>query len=224
MTETMTTLERKDARAQGLSRYFTGRPCREGHLDERLVSSGDCVTCKREKAKARYDADPEAVRQKVHNYKLVNREKVKACAKQSIAKNPQRRRDYMRDYNANRRAIDSAYNLTGRLRSRVRAALRLQGGEKAHRTMALVGCTIPEMMAHLEAQFLPGMSWENRSEWHVDHIRSCASFDLLDPDQQRECFHYTNIQPLWAVDNIRKGATNKLEDQPFKPGDFDESD
>jgi HNH endonuclease. len=52
------------------------------------------------------------------------------------------------------------------------------------------------------------MSWDNygRDGWHIDHIRPCASFDLTDPEQQRQCFHYTNLQPLWAADNIRKGA------------------
>lgn len=61
-------------------------------------------------------------------------------------------------------------------------------------------------MAHLEAQFAPGMTWENRGEWHVDHIRPLASFDLTDPEQLRTASHYTNLQPLWASDNLAKGA------------------
>ncbi len=73
-------------------------------------------------------------------------------------------------------------------------------------TAQLIGCSIPELMAHLEKQFLPDMTWENRSHWHIDHKRPCASFDLTDPQQQRICFHYTNLRPLWAVDNIRKSA------------------
>jgi hypothetical protein len=73
--------------------------------------------------------------------------------------------------------------------------------------MELLGCTRAEFLAHIEAQFQPGMTWENRSLWHIDHIRPCAGFDMLDPAQQRVCFHYTNLQPLWAADNIKKGAT-----------------
>jgi hypothetical protein len=79
---------------------------------------------------------------------------------------------------------------------------------KKIKTLELVGCTVPELRQHLEAQFTEGMTWDSygRHGWHVDHIRPCASFDLTDPEQQRQCFHYTNLQPLWAVDNIRKGA------------------
>ena len=63
-------------------------------------------------------------------------------------------------------------------------------------------------MDHLEKQFQPGMSWDNHGYdgWHVDHIRPCASFDLTDEEQVRKCFHYTNLQPLWAKDNLRKGS------------------
>jgi hypothetical protein len=67
-----------------------------------------------------------------------------------------------------------------------------------------MGCSIAYAYAYLEAQFAEGMSWENYGEWHIDHIRPCASFDLEDPVQQRECFHYTNLQPLWAKDNLSK--------------------
>ena len=61
-------------------------------------------------------------------------------------------------------------------------------------------------MEHIEKQFKPGMTWERYGEWHVDHIRPCASFDLTDPEQQTICFNYENLQPLWAIDNMKKGA------------------
>lgn len=93
-----------------------------------------------------------------------------------------------------------------RLRTRLHKVLRRAGCAKAASTMKLVGCTSRQLAAHLEAQFLPGMSWGNRSKWHVDHIIPCAHFDLTNPDQQKECFHYSNLRPIWAADNIRKGA------------------
>ncbi|HEX2900701.1 MAG TPA: hypothetical protein VHS96_13345, partial [Bacteroidia bacterium] len=66
------------------------------------------------------------------------------------------------------------------------------------------GCSIPELKRHLENLFQPGMTWENRGEWEIDHIRPCASFDLIDPEQQRCCFHYSNLQPLWRAQNRQK--------------------
>lgn len=93
-----------------------------------------------------------------------------------------------------------------RLATRVRMALK--GQDKATSTMLLVGCSIAQLKQHLEKQFQPGMSWDTCGEngWEIDHIRPCASFDLKDPEQQKACFHYTNLQPLWAIDNRRKGA------------------
>jgi hypothetical protein len=104
--------------------------------------------------------------------------------------------------------VDPAYRLAYSLRSLVGTALRKQAGDRAYKTHQLIGCTIPELMAHLESQFQEGMTWQNRGRngWHVDHIIPCAAFDLTDPEQQRQCFHYTNLQPLWEADNIRKGA------------------
>ena len=70
--------------------------------------------------------------------------------------------------------------------------------------MTMVGCSASELLIHIEAQFTNGMSWDNRSEWHVDHIKPVCSFDLTDPEQQGVCFHYTNLRPLWARDNLTR--------------------
>ena len=103
-------------------------------------------------------------------------------------------------------ATSTEYRLKHNLRTRVSAALRAQKAGKNWSLLDIVGCSTAELMAHLESQFLPGMTWDNWSVdgWHIDHIRPCASFDLTDEAQQRECFHYTNLQPLWAVDNLMK--------------------
>lgn len=77
---------------------------------------------------------------------------------------------------------------------------------KRKRTEEILGCTIREFRAYLEAQFLPGMSWENRSEWHVDHIVPISWATTL--EEAEKLNHYTNFQPLWAKDNIHKG--NKI--------------
>jgi hypothetical protein len=103
-----------------------------------------------------------------------------------------------------RREHDPGYDAMIRLRKRLSKVLA--GEKKSASCRKLVGCSPSELQAHLESRFAPGMSWENRHLWHIDHIRPCASFDLTDPDQQAQCFHYSNLQPLWALDNIRKGA------------------
>jgi hypothetical protein len=74
--------------------------------------------------------------------------------------------------------------------------------------MELVGCSIGELVAHIESTFLPWMSWENyaRDTWHIDHIKPCDRFDLSDPAQQRECFHWTNLRAYPAFDNMSEGA------------------
>lgn len=73
--------------------------------------------------------------------------------------------------------------------------------------MELIGCPMVWLEAHLESLFAPCMTWGNHGKvWHIDHIKPCAKFDLTDPEQQRICFHWTNLQPLFAADNIRKGA------------------
>jgi len=94
------------------------------------------------------------------------------------------------------------------LRSRINQALRTKAKKSAH-TIELVGTTIVHLKEHLENQFKPGMTWENHGfrGWHCDHIRPLASFDLIKPEEQKKAFHYTNLQPLWAKDNLRKSKS-----------------
>lgn len=66
--------------------------------------------------------------------------------------------------------------------------------------------SLADLMAHLEAQFQPGMTWENYGQWHVDHVKPCALFDFTDAQQFNQCWALSNLQPLWALDNLIKGA------------------
>ena len=91
---------------------------------------------------------------------------------------------------------------------RKRASRALKGIVKSNHTLEMIGCSALDLRDYLESKFQDGMSWENYGKygWHIDHIRPCASFDLSDPKQQEECFHYKNLQPLWAKDNLSKGS------------------
>lgn len=108
---------------------------------------------------------------------------------------------------------DPIRKLVLRIRVRVYRALRWSKTRvfKSNSTMGLVGITKDGLLKHIESQFLPGMNWENMGDWHLDHIKPCASFDLSDPEQQKLCFHYTNLQPLWASDNLSKGPKLSME-------------
>ena len=94
------------------------------------------------------------------------------------------------------------------MRLRIRMWFALKGITKGLSTIELLGCSIDELRQHLEGQFIDGMSWDNYGYygWHIDHVRPCALFDLTDMKQQKQCFHYTNLQPLWANDNLSKGC------------------
>jgi len=83
----------------------------------------------------------------------------------------------------------------------------LNGHRKSDTTKKLVGCSWEYLKEHLQSQFKDGMTWENYGlhGWHVDHIKPCNSFDFSNPEEQSRCFHYTNLQPLWAKDNLSKG-------------------
>jgi len=112
-------------------------------------------------------------------------------------------------YNKFRINTDINYRLKKRLRSRLSTALKRNSKSKS--TLKLLGCTIQKLKQHLENRFKKRMTWNNYGfyGWHIDHIRPCFSFDLSKAKEQRKCFHYTNLQPLWAKENYRKRKTDK---------------
>lgn len=103
---------------------------------------------------------------------------------------------------------DATYRLQRILRSRLTQALSDRQAFKWDTAFELLGCSVDDLIHHLESLWQPGMSWENygREGWHIDHIVPCAAFDLTRPEEQAKCFHYTNLQPLWAQENLAKGA------------------
>lgn len=97
------------------------------------------------------------------------------------------------------------YKLIHSIRVRVRQGLK--GQRKTLPCVELLGCDLQFLKTYLELKFDDNMTWGNygRSGWHIDHIKPCASFDLSNPEQQKICFHYTNLQPLWGIENMKKG-------------------
>ena len=188
-------ISRQQAKEQGLKHYFTGKPCKHGHVDIRQVSSESCMECLRQrslKKQREYLATEEGRAKERNRMRIVN-----ASGYYRTPEQRKRKAEYIRQ----RRQSDIQQWIKDRLRKRLWDCL---GNAVGKRSKELTGADIDVVKAHLERQFVDGMTWENRGAWHVDHIRPCASFDLTDPKQQRQCFHYTNLQPLWAEDNLAK--------------------
>lgn len=156
--------------------------------------------------KAWFWANPVENRQKataaVARWRERNRERFEAYQAEYKAQNP----TYLVDYARKRRKADPAFALVGKLRTLYRLALKNGNGSKAGSVTGLLGCSIAEFKVHLELMFQNGMTWENRGQWHIDHIVPCAAFDHADPAQVAKCWHFTNFQPLWATENLKKNS------------------
>ena len=137
-------------------------------------------------------------------YYLKNKEQIRHSKKQYVNKNKEKIKEYKKQYEKNRRKTDINYRILGCLRARLRIALK--NNSKFTNTKKLIGCNVEHLKKHLQSKFTKGMSWNNYGVygWHIDHIKPCILFDLSKTEQQQECFHYTNLQPLWAEDNLKK--------------------
>lgn len=102
-----------------------------------------------------------------------------------------------------------SFQVKSTISARLSSILRgTDGAKKRMRTMDLIGCELDFLIRHLESLFSKGMTWKNRGKngWHVDHIIPCCTFDHLDEKQVRQCWHWTNLRPMWAKDNLSKGS------------------
>lgn len=115
-----------------------------------------------------------------------------------------KRRKYFRERKRKLMAKDPAFKFKNRTRESISKLLK--GKIKSSNTEGLLGCSFAFLREYLESKFKPGMTWENygRGGWHVDHIIPCVAFDLSKEQDQKKCFHYTNLQPLWEFDNLSK--------------------
>jgi len=105
-------------------------------------------------------------------------------------------------YIKNKRKTDINFALKCNLRKRIWQALK--GNPKSNHLKKLIGCSIEHLREHLQKQFKDSMFWSNYGKWHIDHIKPCASFDLSKASEQKKCFNYKNLQPLWAIENFIK--------------------
>lgn len=144
---------------------------------------------------------------KAHIYYLNNKKKISNRIKIYREKNKEHLVKKQREYSRRQYKNDIKFRLSCVLRTRINKALK--GENKSLNTMFLIGCEIDYLMYHLQCKFKQDMTWDNYGDWHIDHIKPCVSFDLSKPSEQRKCFHYTNLQPLWAKENQIKHKNYK---------------
>jgi len=190
----------------------------EYSLDKRMACgrTSGCRECLAYKSKMykrnKHNFIPKPIKQNnnVESYYKKNRDKLLKKQEQyrSDPKNKEKRKKYIRTYQQKQR-LNKSYKIKDNISRRIRSAIN---GKKNHKTIELLGCSIKQLKIHLEKQFKNGMSWDNYGlyGWHIDHIKPCSTFDLTDVEQQKICFNYTNLQPLWAEENLSKGNKNSI--------------
>lgn len=151
---------------------------------------------------------------KRRKYYQNNKEKIAVQVRTYKQNNKEKQREYYRNYVRTKRQNNPAYGLRCALRTRMNIVVKRAGlGEKCDSTSELLGISYQGLKEWLEAQFSEGMTWENRSDWHIDHRVPCDAFDMTVEENQRICFWYKNLQPLWAKDNIQKSNTYTEEEK-----------
>lgn len=190
---------RKAAAERGDTRYFGGKPCQVGHTGPRITHTGKCLECETERSTIRnatnqeyrraYNASRTSLKREYNKNFYANR-KDEIIAKVSA-------------YQKKRTREDPIFALRRTARSRIQKAVMRFGVRKCAKTMSILGCDPATLRRHLEMQFLPKMSWDNRQAWHVDHIVPLSS--ARTEDEILKLCHYTNLRPLWAKDNLSKG-------------------
>ena len=197
---------RTDAKAMDIPFYWTGTPCERAlHISRRKTSSGGCWECDYGDHRLKLAVDPDYKDQR--NLQKRNRyeaNKDEYLEKQRDYKKRPESREWYREYEKQKRQTDINWRLAKSLRDRLYKAVTRD--TKLLSAIKLVGCSITSLKDYLENQFTEGMSWENYGLWHIDHIRPCISFDLTDPEQQQECFHFRNLSPAWEYENKSKGG------------------
>ena len=203
-------------------RFYCGAPCKYGHTGPRYVCNKACLQCvdnnrdsARERQRKWAAANPsKVVEHRRHFWLNRSEEQISRHRRQraeSARRNPATQQAWRKNNpekvkEAQKKAREKRCSVSHALRQRLLQAIQTQNAKKGSKTRELIGCSYADLRKYLENLFQPGMSWENHGEWHIDHIRPCASFDLTDPEQQKQCFHFSNLQPLWAVENRRKNA------------------
>lgn len=152
--------------------------------------------------KQKYLANRDEILEKNKKWRVKNEEKYLECKNKEYQKNKQRYSEYGKAYLKRKLKDDSYFRFVHSLRTRLRIAIKKK--YKIGSAVRDLGCSGEEAYNYIQSMFTDGMSWNNYGEWHIDHRIPLSSFNLQDREQFIKAVHYTNLQPLWALDNLRK--------------------
>lgn len=214
---------RSEAKSVGAKYYNTRSPCKNGHYSNRITADAHCIDCnvarnqseayreKYRKLASEYhkkNRDVVLAKMKERNaeYYKANREKVKAAALKYQRENASARTSYKKQWAKEKAAKDPAFKMSLAARRMLQRALGLSGQRKYKRTAEHLGYTSEQLAEHLESLFVDGMSWDNYGEWHIDHIESLKKLTDQGVKDLKVLNALSNLRPLWAEDNLKKGA------------------
>jgi hypothetical protein len=209
----MIIVTRQKAKELGLKRYFTGLPCKYGHISERTISSG-CAECSKYNSKKYHKKNRKQclVKMKERNgaYYQKNSEKIKTQAIKYQKENSKERTAYKKEWAKEKAKNNPEFKMGLICRRMLQRALGLSGQKKYKRTFDYLKYSSDDLVNHLESQFKDGMNWGNYGEWHIDHITPISYLiknKIIDPAIINAL---TNLQPLWASENMSKGCKTNL--------------
>ena len=163
-----------------------------------------------ERSKEYYQINKERILERDKQYRQNNKERIRERDKQYNQNNKEHRREYIK----NRLQTDELFKAKTSIRTLIRRSISKMGYTKQSKTYQILGCTYEEFKLHIEQQFAPDMSWDNRELWHLDHI---IPLSLGQTEEEVIALnHYTNFQPLWEEDNLSKGNNIHWEKDPNK--------
>lgn len=212
-------MDRKTAKSLNLNKY-TGKACSQ-HPElhgERYVSGSRCVQCWKNRTKNKYEENKEEFLAQCKSYREKNKERLYFQKKEYRFKNKERLKEQKAEYyqktkhirNEERKAkrkSDPLFALSDSVRKLIGKAFLRSGFTKKSKTGDILGCDWETLKAHIESQFLEGMTWENRDKWHIDHIDPCCS--AADKEEMLKLNHHINLRPLWAKDNLEKSVEDR---------------
>jgi hypothetical protein len=204
-------ISRAEARALGLKQFYTGRPCKRGHLSQRNTLNSTCLDCIKAWHHETYSERRDAVIAKVNAWTENNRERSRENKVRWVENNPEKVRVIREAMNTRRNAYrktarrtDPSLMIMEALRGMTKRICKMTGKKKNFKTAEAVGYSIRELKFCMELQFQPDMTWENHGEWHIDHVKPIAAFIREGVTDVAIINSLGNLQPLWAVDNLRK--------------------